>query len=296
MPELPEVEVVRRGLEKWVVGASFGEVEVLHPRAVRRHASGAADFAARVSGCGVTEARRRGKYLWLTLDSGEALLAHLGMSGQLLVQPRHAAAERHLRVRLPLTARQGHDPEAPQELRFVDQRTFGHLLVDRLVEPTRRAAERAGEVGLRLAIENHGDMRAHEILEVITRTRATNLGITLDNVNLIRVGDDMLEGTRLLAPHTLLVQLKDHRPTPDPAIWGGPVSVALGEGVAPLEAILDILAEAAFGGPVCVELASLGGGEVDELAMIERSVDWLRVHVPGAGSPVQPRMQEVPHG
>lgn len=70
MPELPEVEVVRRGLEKWVVGASFGEVEVLHPRAVRRHAPGAADFAARVSGCGVTEARRRGKYLWLTLDSG----------------------------------------------------------------------------------------------------------------------------------------------------------------------------------------------------------------------------------
>ncbi|AAZ54690.1 DNA-(apurinic or apyrimidinic site) lyase / Formamidopyrimidine-DNA glycosylase [Thermobifida fusca YX] len=134
MPELPEVEVVRRGLEKWVVGASFGEVEVLHPRAVRRHAPGAADFAARVSGCGVTEARRRGKYLWLTLDSGEALLAHLGMSGQLLVQPRHAAAERHLRVRLPLTARQGHDPEAPQELRFVDQRTFGHLLVDRLVD------------------------------------------------------------------------------------------------------------------------------------------------------------------
>jgi sugar phosphate isomerase/epimerase len=161
------------------------------------------------------------------------------------------------------------------------------VLVDRLVEPTRRAAERAGEVGLRLAIENHGDMRAHEILEVIARTRATNLGITLDNVNLIRVGDDMLEGTRLLAPHTLLVQLKDHPPTLDPTIWGGPVSVALGEGVAPLEAILDILAEAAFDGPVCVELASLGGGEVDELAMIERSIGWLRAHVPGAAAPAR---------
>ncbi len=170
------------------------------------------------------------------------------------------------------------------------------VLVDRLVEPTRRAAERAGEVGLRLAVENHGDLRAEDVLEVIERTRATNLGVTLDNVNLVRVGDDMLQGTRMLASRTLLVQLKDHPPTPDPTIWGGPLSVALGEGVAPLTAIIDILDEAGFEGPVCVELASLGGGEVDELAMIERSVDWLRVHVPGAGSPVQPRMQEVPHG
>src|SRR5690606_31092590 len=100
MPELPEVEVVRRGLEKWVAGASFGEVAVLHPRSVRRHAPGAADFTARLAGRTVAEARRRGKYLWLTLDSGDALLAHLGMSGQLLVQPRGAADERHLRVRL----------------------------------------------------------------------------------------------------------------------------------------------------------------------------------------------------
>jgi len=169
-------------------------------------------------------------------------------------------------------------------------------LVDRLVEPTRRAAERAGDVGLRLAIENHGDLRAHEILEVIERTRAHNLGVTLDSVNLIRVGDGMLEGTRLLAPHTLLVQLKDHPPTPDPTVWGGPLSVALGEGVAPLEAIVGILDEAGFDGPVCVELASLGGDEVDELAMIERSIGWLRAHVPGAGSRDRPRMQEEAHG
>lgn len=169
-------------------------------------------------------------------------------------------------------------------------------LVDRLVEPTRRAAERAGDVGLRLAIENHGDLRAHEILEVIERTRAHNLGVTLDSVNLIRVGDGMLEGTRLLAPHTLLVQLKDHPPTPDPTVCGGPLSVALGEGVAPLEAIVGILDEAGFDGPVCVELASLGGDEVDELAMIERSIGWLRAHVPGAGSRDRPRMQEEAHG
>lgn len=134
MPELPEVEVVRRGLEKWVAGTSFGEVAVLHPRSVRRHAPGAADFTARLAGRTVAEVRRRGKYLWLTLDSGDALLAHLGMSGQLLVQPRGAADERHLRVRLPLVARSGDGVDEPRELRFVDQRTFGHLLVDRLVD------------------------------------------------------------------------------------------------------------------------------------------------------------------
>ena len=87
MPELPEVEVVRRGLERHVVGRRLASVEVLHPRPVRRHLGGAADFAGVLEGRVVTGARRRGKFLWLPLDSGDALLAHLGMSGQLLVQP-----------------------------------------------------------------------------------------------------------------------------------------------------------------------------------------------------------------
>jgi 3-oxoisoapionate decarboxylase len=156
----------------------------------------------------------------------------------------------------------------------------GHVLVDRLIAPTRRAGERAAEVGLALAIENHGDLRAEEVMEIIERAGCPNLGVTLDNLNLIRVRDDMLDGTRLLAPKTLLVQLKDHEPTPDPTIWGGAVCTALGEGVAPLADTLAILAEAGYQGPVCVELASLGGGVVNELAMIERSVEWLRANVP----------------
>ncbi|MDA2813487.1 bifunctional DNA-formamidopyrimidine glycosylase/DNA-(apurinic or apyrimidinic site) lyase [Nocardiopsis sp. RSe5-2] len=127
MPELPEVEVVRGGVERWVVGRVFDGVEVLHPRSVRRHAAGPHDFADRLSGRTAEGAARRGKYLWLTLDSGDALLAHLGMSGQLLVQPQGAPAERHLRVRLPL-------PGDGRELRFADQRTFGHLMVAPLVE------------------------------------------------------------------------------------------------------------------------------------------------------------------
>jgi formamidopyrimidine-DNA glycosylase len=131
VPELPEVEVVRRGLESHVVGHRLGDVQVLHPRPVRRHLAGAEDFTALTSGRLVLAARRRGKYLWLPLDSGDAVLAHLGMSGQLLVQPATAPDERHLRVRLPLqdrTAGPG-GPGEPLELRFVDQRMFGGLAV-----------------------------------------------------------------------------------------------------------------------------------------------------------------------
>ncbi|KQX14187.1 formamidopyrimidine-DNA glycosylase [Streptomyces sp. Root431] len=122
MPELPEVEVVRRGLERWVAGRTVTEVEVLHPRAVRRHPAGGADFAARLKGQRFEVARRRGKYLWLPLaETGSSVLGHLGMSGQLLVQPEDAADEKHLRIRIRF------DDEAGTELRFVDQRTFGGL-------------------------------------------------------------------------------------------------------------------------------------------------------------------------
>jgi sugar phosphate isomerase/epimerase len=153
------------------------------------------------------------------------------------------------------------------------------VLVERLVGPVRRAADRAATAGLSLALENHGDLRARDILDLFARVDRPNLGVCLDNVNLIRVGDDMLEGTRLLAPHTLLVQLKDHLPG-DPMVTGGPVCTALGEGVADLPALVRILAEAGFDGPVCVEIASLGPGDVDELAMIDRSVAWLRANLP----------------
>ncbi len=131
MPELPEVEVVRRGLERHVVGRPIRHVEVRHPRPVRRHPGGADDFAARLTGRTFTAARRRGKYLWLPLapsdESGDdALLAHLGMSGQLLVQPPGVPDETHLRVRFLLGSLES-GPEL--ELRFVDQRMFGGLAV-----------------------------------------------------------------------------------------------------------------------------------------------------------------------
>jgi formamidopyrimidine-DNA glycosylase len=122
MPELPEVETVRRGLDRWVVGRTIASVDVQHPRAVRRHLAGADDFVALLAGRTLEAALRRGKYLWLPLDSGDALVAHLGMSGQLLVENADAPDELHLRVRLLFA-------DGDPELRFVDQRTFGGLSV-----------------------------------------------------------------------------------------------------------------------------------------------------------------------
>jgi len=127
VPELPEVEVVRRGLEREVVGRTIASVSVTHPRAVRRHLPGGADFEARLAGRTVVAARRRGKYLWLPLDDGDALLAHLGMSGQLLVRPVGTADETHLRVRFRFTDSGNGADGTGTELRFVDQRTFGGL-------------------------------------------------------------------------------------------------------------------------------------------------------------------------
>src|ERR1700761_9820062 len=85
MPDLPEVEVVRRGLQTHVVGKTITAVRVHHPRAVRRHDAGPADLTARLLDARITGSGRRGKYLWLTLDDGSALVVHLGMSGQMLL-------------------------------------------------------------------------------------------------------------------------------------------------------------------------------------------------------------------
>jgi formamidopyrimidine-DNA glycosylase len=122
VPELPEVETVRQGLAKWVAGRTIAEAEVRHPRAIRRHLPGDTHFAAVLAGRTILDVSRRGKYLWMPLDSGDAILGHLGMSGQLLMQPADAPDETHLRVRLTFT-------DGGPQLRFVDQRTFGGLSV-----------------------------------------------------------------------------------------------------------------------------------------------------------------------
>ncbi|MBS9372753.1 bifunctional DNA-formamidopyrimidine glycosylase/DNA-(apurinic or apyrimidinic site) lyase [Rhodococcus sp. B50] len=127
MPELPEVEVVRRGLDAHVVGATVDSVQVLHPRSVRRHEPGPRDLALQVTGQKVASVERRGKYMWLVLEPADlALVVHLGMSGQMLVQPPTVPDEKHLRIRAVL--------DNGADLRFVDQRTFGGWALAPLVE------------------------------------------------------------------------------------------------------------------------------------------------------------------
>lgn len=124
MPELPEVEVVRRGLDAHVTGRTIAAVRVHHPRAVRRHEAGPADLTARLLGARISGTGRRGKYLWLTLDDADAaLVVHLGMSGQMLLGPLQK--EDHLRIAALL--------DDGTALSFVDQRTFGGWLLADMV-------------------------------------------------------------------------------------------------------------------------------------------------------------------
>ncbi len=121
MPELPEVEVVRRGLNDFALGRTIDKVSVRDVRSVRRHQQGAADFIAQASGRKIEAVRRRGKYLWLVLDDGQSILTHLGMSGQVLVSEPSMAEPRHLRIVLEL--------DDQTQLRFVDQRIFGGMAI-----------------------------------------------------------------------------------------------------------------------------------------------------------------------
>lgn len=102
-------------------------MDVLDPRSVRRHGAGAHDLATALVGRRIVSVSRRGKYLWLTVDSDQALVVHLGMSGQLLLPERSSPDEAHLRVRIDMD-------EADRQLRFVDQRIFGGMHLDELVD------------------------------------------------------------------------------------------------------------------------------------------------------------------
>ncbi|MBA8990681.1 formamidopyrimidine-DNA glycosylase [Curtobacterium pusillum] len=153
MPELPEVEVVRAGLEPAVSGARVLHVDVVDDRALTRHDGPAEDFAERLTGRTIAAAVRRGKFMWFPLqparegDRPEALVAHLGMSGQILLG-RGREAAKHRRILLEVqpagTDRDG-TPEPPVELEFVDQRTFGSMAIDEMV-PTVDGAP-AGSAG-----------------------------------------------------------------------------------------------------------------------------------------------------
>jgi formamidopyrimidine-DNA glycosylase len=125
MPELPEVEVVRRGLADHVLNRRIASVQVFNPRAIRRHDAGAADFIASLTGQRFSDVQRRGKFMWLRwMDS--ALVVHLGMSGQMLVRSTAEGVSSHCRILFSFD-------RPKSSLIFDDQRTFGGMHVDALV-------------------------------------------------------------------------------------------------------------------------------------------------------------------
>ena len=187
MPELPEVETVRAGIADHSLGRLVQAVRVVDARSLRRHLPGPAHFEAALTGRALRGAYRRGKYLWLTLSEAdgtladEALVVHLGMSGQLLVrdepggvsgsdlEARAAFDEqpRHLRVALELGPAGATDGAAStnrastdrastgQRLLFVDQRIFGGMFLSPLV-PDVPAAVAANEAAAGEAMSEGG--------------------------------------------------------------------------------------------------------------------------------------------
>ncbi|MDN3482278.1 bifunctional DNA-formamidopyrimidine glycosylase/DNA-(apurinic or apyrimidinic site) lyase [Arthrobacter sp. APC 3897] len=202
MPELPEVEVVRRGLASWVRGRTITGVDVLDPRSVRRHAAGPEDLVGNLEGAAVTDVVRRGKFLWMPLVEASAaavpgvvpgdgagvprlaLMAHLGMSGQLLMEDPHLPDEKHLKVRFTLSPAVSADgTRMPSELRFVDQRIFGGVFLTDLQPTPDGAPGGLSETGLALIPEEAAHIArdpldpAFSFDEFYTRLRRRRTGI-----------------------------------------------------------------------------------------------------------------------
>ena len=161
MPELPEVEVVRRGLANSISGRHISGVRVLHPRPVRRHLTGPADFEHQVTGRTFAEPRRRGKYLWLPFTDGDAILAHLGMSGQFRLADADSPLVPNTRIIFAFA-------DGEPGLRFVDQRMFGGLSV----------SPGGGELPPEIAHIGRDPFDPEfDLAEVITRLRRRNSAI-----------------------------------------------------------------------------------------------------------------------
>ncbi len=128
MPELPEVETVRAGLAQHLVRAKVSSIEISDVRSLKRNIAGVQGFVNELTGSTLQAVVRRGKFLWLPLSSERALVGHLGMSGQILVRTPDFAPDPQTRVVIHVDTEAGD----PLEIRFVDQRLFGGLMIDDL--------------------------------------------------------------------------------------------------------------------------------------------------------------------
>ena len=130
MPELPEVETVRAGLASHVIGALVNEIEVHDSRSLKRNFSGLDGFVNELIGERLQGVIRRGKFLWLPVTATRAVVCHLGMSGQVLVRSKEFGEDKLTRITLRLEKPTGEEIE----MRFVDQRLFGGMQIDDLLE------------------------------------------------------------------------------------------------------------------------------------------------------------------
>jgi formamidopyrimidine-DNA glycosylase len=187
LPELPEVEVVRAGLIPAVTGAHVTRVRVFDERSLRRHPGPAEDFIHRLTGATLAYPSRRGKYLWLPLATGdEALVAHLGMSGQVLLREPDAEVAKLTRIVLDL--------EQPGygtvRVDFVDQRIFGSMALDELVPTADQPGERVPASVAHIArdpLDPHFDDRA--FLDRLGRRETTIKRALLDQTLVSGIGN-----------------------------------------------------------------------------------------------------------
>ncbi len=138
MPELPEVETVRSGLAPFLVGAKVKSIEVFDERSLKKHPGGANGFVAELTGQQIKAVARRGKFLWLPLNESRAVAGHLGMSGQILLRTPKFEEDPQTRVKIHIQT----PSKEKFEVRFVDQRLFGGLVIDDLTD-----SDLAGEAG-----------------------------------------------------------------------------------------------------------------------------------------------------
>jgi formamidopyrimidine-DNA glycosylase len=197
MPELPEVEVVRRGLEGSVVGARVASVTVFDGRSLRRHEGPSEDFIERLTGVTFGTPQRRGKFLWVPVGNGEALTVHLGMSGQVLLR-EPGVDDARTRIRLELAS----SGRGAMRLNFVDQRIFGSMAIDRLVptadHPEQILPSRVAHIARDPMDEHFDDSR---FLAGLARKNTTIKRALLDQTLVSGIGniyaDESLWGARI---------------------------------------------------------------------------------------------------
>lgn len=181
MPELPEVETVRRGLATHLEGATITSVDGVGGRLVRHNPGGMADLKSALSGTQISGAQRRGKYMWLTFtDRDYALVIHLGMSGQVRVNvraPKQLARHEHVRLSL----------EGGKRVRFIDPRTFGHLTVSPL--QVDRLGRTIPAAAAKLAPDPLEDASAKTWTEPMRRTRRPIKTVLLDQSVISGIGN-----------------------------------------------------------------------------------------------------------